>query len=276
MSTPTSVTLPDGVDAVTVHTARGAFAAHRSCPPDPVAQIVLVPGWTGSKEDFTPVLPLLSAAGFGVTAYDQRGQFESPGGPGDDYTLAALAADALAVAGDLGGRPHLLGHSFGGLVAQRAVVDHPGAWASVSLLCSGPGALGEEAARFFAPLIRSLTTVPLDTIHTLREQIAGVDRPPEIAEFLRRRFTSNSADGLRAFTQHLVDAPDCTAEVAATGVPVWVGRGAGDDAWPHPVQDAMASRLGTTVRVIDGADHSPAVENPRGLVDAWLPFLRSR
>ena len=63
------------------------------------------------------------------------------------------------------------------------------------------------------------------------------------------------------------------ADVAATGLPVWVGRGAGDDAWPHAVQDDMAARLGTTVHVVAGADHSPAVENPVGLAAAWLSFL---
>ena len=97
--------------------------------------------------------------------------------------------------------------------------------------------------------------------------------PPEIEAFLLRRFETNSRVGLRALTQHLLDAPDRVAEVAATGLPAWVGRGAGDDAWPHAVQDDLAARLGTTVQVVPGADHSPAVENPVGLAAAWLPFL---
>ena len=37
----------------------------------------------------------------------------------------------------------------------------------------------------------------------------------------------------------------------------------------------MAERLGTTVHVIPDSAHSPGVENPQGLVDAWLPFFRS-
>jgi pimeloyl-ACP methyl ester carboxylesterase len=37
----------------------------------------------------------------------------------------------------------------------------------------------------------------------------------------------------------------------------------------------MAERLGTQVHVIADAAHSPAVENPTGLMDAWVPFLQA-
>jgi pimeloyl-ACP methyl ester carboxylesterase len=36
----------------------------------------------------------------------------------------------------------------------------------------------------------------------------------------------------------------------------------------------MAKRLDTEIHVVEDAAHSPAVENPQGLVDAWLPFLK--
>ena len=62
---------------------------------------VLVPGFTGSKEDFIAVLAPLTAAGWQVVAFDQRGQFEVAGldrGRGPIYTAEALAADVVAVA----------------------------------------------------------------------------------------------------------------------------------------------------------------------------------
>lgn len=274
MSVPQSLLVPAGVTVQTVRTARGDFAAHTATPTgEQRGHVVLVPGWTGSKEDFTPILPLLSAAGFAVTAYDQRGQFETPGSAEDDYSLAGLAQDAVAVAeASASGRgSHLLGHSFGGLVAQRAVIDHPDRWVSLSLLSSGPGALGSSPARPLDRMVEAIGTVPLADIHESRE--AGVERPADIAEFLARRFAANSVDALRAMTQHLIDAPDLVDDVHATGLPVWVGRGADDDAWPHEQQDDMAARLGTGVHVIDPAAHSPAVENPIGLIEVWRPFL---
>lgn len=273
MSVPRSLELPPGVEATTIGTARGGFAAHVAKADTPQGHVLLVPGWTGSKEDFTPLLPLLAAAGFDATAYDQRGQFETPGTAEDDYSLHGFAADALAIRAVSGhDSSHLMGHSFGGLVAQQAVIDDPAPWSTLSLLCTGPGALGDSPTRPLRRLVAAIGKVPLLQLHQLREQ--GVKRPAQITAFLARRFTSNFPGSLRAMTQLLIDAPDILDDVAATGLPSWVGRGVGDDAWPHDIQAAMARRLGTEVHVIEDAAHSPAVENPEGLADAWLPFLQ--
>src|SRR6478609_1537076 len=61
--------------------------------------VLLVAGYTGSKEDFAPLLAPLAEAGYRVVAIDQRGQYESPG-PDDPaaYSVAELAADVVAVA----------------------------------------------------------------------------------------------------------------------------------------------------------------------------------
>ncbi len=276
MSTPRSLVLPTGVAATRIRTGRGEVAAHVARPTDADSHVLLVPGWTGSKEDFTPLVALLGDAGVAATAYDQRGQFETPGGPDDDYSLAALAEDALAVATTAHGAPsHLLGHSFGGLVAQTAAIDAPMAWRSLSLLCTGPSALGESSLHPLAKMVEALDHLSLAQVHELREKARRPDAapPPEIADFLRRRFTSNATASLRAMTQHLLTAPDRIEEVAGTDLPVWVGRGEDDDAWPHERQDEMARRLGTTVHVVPHSAHSPAVENPEGLAAAWLPFL---
>ena len=240
----------------------------------PTAHVLLIPGWTGSKEDFTPLLPLLADAGFDATAYDQRGQFETPGPPGADYSLDGFAADALAIASACSDGPsHLLGHSFGGLVAQEAALARTSAWRSLSLLGSGPGALGDTPNRPLTRLLDAIGVVPMADIHRFREEATGVKRPSDIAEFLLRRFTSNDPLSLKAMTRALIEAPDRIDAIAALPLPVWVGRGADDDAWPHEIQAAMAKRLGTKIHVIEDSAHSPAVENTQGLADVWLPFL---
>ena len=275
MSTPRSLVLPPGVEAVSLETSRGSFAAHTIRTDGAIGHILLIPGWTGSKEDFTAFLPLLAAAGFDATTYDQRGQYETFGAPDDDYSLDGFASDAVAVSAAAAGSPpsHVLGHSFGGLVAQQAAVADPPAWLSLGLLCTGPGALGETPGR--PPLSHLVQAIDAMTLEQIRATLPrDPSLPPDIAEFLDKRFTSNAAASLRAITQLLIDAPDIIDDVAATGLPCWVGRGTDDDAWPHDVQEAMAKRLGTEIHVIAGAAHSPAVENPQGLVDAWLPFLK--
>ena len=103
--------------------------------------VFMVAGYTGSKEDFAPLLRPLAEAGYRVIALDQRGQYESPG-PDDParYTVAELASDVLAVAAVLReeyGEPlHLVGHSFGGLVCRAAVLADPTAFTTFTLLGS--------------------------------------------------------------------------------------------------------------------------------------------
>src|SRR5512138_3824215 len=92
------------------------------------ATALLVPGFTGSKEDFALILDPLADAGYRVVAVDQPGQHQSPGPEQRSaYTTAWLGAVVTEVAEALGDEPiHLLGHSFGGLVARAAVLAQPG------------------------------------------------------------------------------------------------------------------------------------------------------
>ena len=102
MSTPKALQLPSGVRRLTIETSRGKFAALEALPLSGVHErqpALLVPGYTGSKEDFLLILQALAAAGRQVVAIDMRGQFETPGA--DDaaaYQLGALAADVAMVA----------------------------------------------------------------------------------------------------------------------------------------------------------------------------------
>lgn len=274
MSVPKTLEIPAVVDVATIATSRSTHAVHRVyAQGERIGSILLVPGWTGSKEDFTPVLPLLAALGFDVVTFDQRGQYESPGDALDDYSLEALAADALALADVTleDEKFHLLGHSFGGLVSQTLTIEHPERIRTLSLLCTGPGALGDSPTRPLQRIAAAIGKVPMLQIHQLREQ--GIKRPAQITAFLAKRFTANAPASLKAMTQHLIDAEDRVDEVAATGVPCWVARGETDDAWPHDAQAAMAERLGTEVVILPSAAHSPAVEAPEELVDDWRDFL---
>jgi pimeloyl-ACP methyl ester carboxylesterase len=110
---------------------------------------LLVPGYTGSKEDFLAILDLLADDSRHVIAIDMRGQFETAAA--DDlagYAAAALGADILAIMQATGAR-HLVGHSYGGLIGREAVLAGAGAdlagtaaeFASFTLMSSGPGAL---------------------------------------------------------------------------------------------------------------------------------------
>src|SRR6201988_5126853 len=101
MSTPTSLELPEGPRRATVVTARGEFAVLDAMPaagPCELGTALLVPGYTGSKEDFIAILGPLAAAGRRVIAIDQRGQYQTQGPDDPDaYDPLELGADVAAL-----------------------------------------------------------------------------------------------------------------------------------------------------------------------------------
>jgi pimeloyl-ACP methyl ester carboxylesterase len=247
--------------------------------------VLLVPGFTGSKEDFAPLLRPLCAAGYRVVALDQRGQFESPG-PDDParYSIAELAGDLVAVARQLRGQGvvtlHLVGHSFGGLVSRAAVLAEPTAFTTLTLLGSGPSRLGGARAELLEYLTPLLDAGGVPLVHETLEQLAMTDPkaqlvPQPTREFLSRRFLANSAAGLRGMADAMTSEPDRVAELAATGVPVLVAHGAADDAWTPAAQEDMARRLGARHEVVAGSIHSPAIENPLRTCEVLLDFWAS-
>ncbi len=274
MSTPTLLDLPAGARRAAVETDRGTFAALEALPASGGCELgtaLLVPGYTGSKEDFIPVLGQLAVAGRRVLSIDMRGQYQTPG-PDEAaaYDPAELGRDIAALA-QATGAVHLLGHSFGGLVVREAVLAGSCAPGSLSLLCSGPGALPAPRAdelRFMLDFLAG--TAPHDLKgkiaeiwYTVLEPQAVADGvPPRIVAFLRERMLANSAAGLAAMAGHLLTAADKTEDLARRDIPTFVLYGADDNAWPAAVQEDMALRLNARRGCIPGAAHSPAVEAP--------------
>lgn len=260
-------------------TPTGPVAALESGDGPPV---VLVPGYTGTKEDFALVLAPLAAGGVRAVAIDLPGQFESPG-PDDPaaYAVDTLAGTVRAVVAELGGRAHLVGHSFGGLVCRSATIADPAAVASLTLLDSGPGAIGGNRRERMEALEPLLAAGGMTGVYDALEMLATADPqwaalPGEHRDFLRRRFLSGTEAGLRGMGDALRAEPDRTVELRATGVPVLVAYGEQDDAWPPTVQAEMAERLGAEHLVIAGAVHSPAAQQPAATVGALLDFWSRR
>lgn len=279
MSTPPYLDVPAGVRRELVTTRRGQLAALVAAPSEPRrSPVVLVPGIMGSKEDFIAVVAAIAAAGHPVTAIDQRGQFESTG---DDeattYDVAALAEEIIDVAASLGEPVHLLGHSFGGLVARAAALASPGSVRSLTLLDSGPAALPHPSSTNLALLVQALPVVDMATIWTAKRRLEAENEPtppaPHIEDWMRQRFLANHPTSLLRIAEQLLSEPDRVDELAALNLPVLVAYGETEDAWPPPLQAEMAQRLGAAHVEIAGAGHSPAADKPEVtaqlLVDFW-------
>src|SRR5262249_29487719 len=223
-----SLRIPPLVRKTVVVTRRGRFAAFTVAPASGVIErqpALLVPGYTGSKEDFLAILEPLAHAGRAVTAIDMRGQYQSQ--PADNqagYALDQLGADIVAVADVLSTdeRVHLLGHSFGGLVARHAVLAPRAAFGSLTLLGSGPGTIGGVRAQALRDLIDYLEPAGTDIerLGTMISEIWHAQMKPqaqaegtaaEIIEFLTERTLLTCPLGLAEMAKHLLNCPDRTA-----------------------------------------------------------------
>ncbi|MGV9269644.1 alpha/beta fold hydrolase [Kitasatospora sp. NPDC003701] len=120
----------------------------------------------------------LAAGGRRVVRYDLRDSGESttadPQAPA--YTLRDLAADAAALADTLGGGApaHLAGTGIGGMVAQVAVLDHPGAFSALTLVGTrpvAPGPVDDDLPDHDPAAMKRLFTRPLPD-WTDREAVA--------------------------------------------------------------------------------------------------------
>ncbi|GAB2839590.1 alpha/beta hydrolase [Actinoallomurus bryophytorum] len=282
MSTPQFLTLPPGVRRTDIETSRGTFAALEALPGSGISErgpALLVPGYTGSKEDFISVLQTLAGAGRRVLALDMRGQYETPG-PDDAsaYTCTELGADIASVIETLSDPVHLVGHSFGGLVTRETVITEPTLIESYTLMSSGPAAISGGREVDGRVLLSALPKVGLEHLWATRMEPQAIAKgvPPDIVAFLRRRMFMNSAVGLMSMANELLSMADRVDQLAkvsgGASLPVLVLYGENDDAWDPEDQAFMAERLGARKVVIPGAAHSPAVEAPETTASALTSF----
>jgi pimeloyl-ACP methyl ester carboxylesterase len=288
MSTPPSVELPEGAVVEEWHVRDTHRAVMHAGLAEADEWVVLIPGFTGSKEDFIALPPLLADHGIGMLTFDQIGQHESHGSDDpEDYAMPALARDVAAlvdVARQSFGRadePHLIGHSFGGLVAQHALVDELLRPRTFTALCTGPGALPPERWGALPALVDALPDTDLAELWRRKCELdaaAGAPVPPqEVQEFLASRWMRNHPKQLQQFAHILMEQPNLLPALqqrAAPGFPIAVMWGEFDDAWPIPLQQEMALTLGATAIELPGVGHSPNAEAPELTVSALLRFWR--
>ena len=259
--------LPDGA-------LRGTFAA----PSGPLAtlsmgtpgnpRVLLIPGATGSKEDFVLMLPELAAAGYFVLSCDIAGQYESAGAgpenlapPRAHYDYELFTNDLIALLDADDGAAHVVGYSFAAIVAQLAFSRRPEKFRSLTLLSCPPepgqsfrgvqriGWLGSWAS----PRVGAALMIWGIWINVVRVR-------PNRIRFVRYRFRFTRRSSVRDIFGLMQHAPDLRPVLAAASLPKFVAVGE-HDLWPLALHRRFAQTIGARIAVYRGG-HSPSETSP--------------
>lgn len=281
MSRPPTFIPPSCARAYQLSTRRGNFAVLDARPEGtPRGTALLMPGFTGSKEDFIAMLQPLTAAGYRAVAVDGRGQYESIGPDSQEaYAQEELAADVLAQAAAAGTPVHLVGHSLGGQIARAAVLTDAEPFLTLTLISSGPARIAPSQRERVRLLSEALELTHMD-MGKVWEGIRAMEPPEETdvddSADLRRRWLGHNPAQLIATGRQLTVEPDRVDELAAVRpLPKHVMSGERDDTWPVPLLDEMARRLDARRTVIEGAEHSPNTDQPERTAAALSAFWDS-
>jgi pimeloyl-ACP methyl ester carboxylesterase len=245
--------------------------------------LVVVHGFTGSRDDFRGHLPALASLGRTI-AYDQRGHGQSAAtGDPEACSFAQLAADLGALLAELCDAPcDLLGHSMGGMIALRAALEHPERIASLILMDTAARAPDEMPRAPMAAAATIAREQGMATVADIMKARALVDAGRTPAErrveaklgesYWQRRRTNLMAMDSAAFARlvlEIVDQAPLTSRLAEIRCPTTVLVGTEDVSFARPAAELAAGVPGATLVTIPDAAHSPQLENP----SAWREAL---
>ena len=246
--------------------------------------ILMIPGFSGSKEDFVAIMPTLSSLGWHCFAIDQYGQPATYGSNNEkDFTMDLYAQDVIDIANSFPEPIHLLGHSFGGLVSQVAVSKSIKSFASITLMCSGPGALPRDRWGGLPRLVKATDKYKMSTIwflKTVAEKMVGYRKfSRKVRKWRRQRWIKTNPLSIKTIGNLLMHTEPISEKLIKTfeknQIPVLVLTGEKDDVWPLDVQQKMAQMLNGKYIEIFGAGHSPAREMPNETAIEIDTFLKT-
>jgi L-proline amide hydrolase len=263
--------------------------------------VVVCHGGPGATHDYVRAFAALAHDGRQVVLYDQVGNGRSQhlrDAPADFWTVDLFRRELVALVAELGWQDgyHVVGQSWGGMLAMEHALQHPPGLRSI-VVADSPASMPlwvEEANRLRADL-------PADARDALaRHEAAGTTDSPEYLEamnvFYRRhvcRLDPWPDDVLRSFAAieedptvygtmngpsefHVVGVLktwDITERLGEIAVPALLLSGRHDEATPRIVGEIHARVPGSEWVLFEESSHMPHVEEPercRAAVEAFL------
>ncbi len=243
--------------------------------------LVLVHGFTGGRIDFVDVIDDL-AADRRVVAWDHRGHSDSTNTHDRaGYTFDSLVADAVGALDALDlDRVHLLGHSMGGVVAQRLVLEHPERIESLVLMDTLAEPAGDGIPQVWIDMV--LATGRDQGMGAVAEMMARLaegtsvalpEDQPRIADRNRHKTTNMDVEAFSGLADQLRTFEPLLPHLGEITCPTTVLVGELDTALRGQADAIAAAVPGAELVVIEGAAHCPQEERRNAWIDAVRAHL---
>jgi pimeloyl-ACP methyl ester carboxylesterase len=238
--------------------------------------LLLIHGIGGSGQDWENVLPRL-AERFTVVTPDVRG-FGRSAKPAGPYSASLWAADMAAVLASLTTAPTaVLGHSMGGVIAQRLMLDFPDQ-VRAAILVSTSSEVKEAASQFWEKQADDIEANGLGQMVT-RRQASYTDEfkaaHPEVLDADERRVRLNEPAAYAAAAR-AVARYNFTAELRGVDKPVLIIQGL-DDTQTPPGGSVIMSRAipGARLEMLEKCGHGVHNDQPDRFVALVTEFMDS-
>jgi len=240
--------------------------------------VLLVHGIGSSRRKWDPHVAPLVAAGYRVVRVDLRGFGDSETPPGK-YAMDDFVNDVVAFVDGVGLESfHLVGHSLGGMIAQRFVIDRPSRVLSLSLV-STTSHNGRRASAL-ARLMVTLAENGFDAVLAdprLRKEAEAIVREafPQGMPLSMLRRGMETPNLARANAWRACVAFSVKDRLGEVRCPTLVAHGTADMLIPFRAGELVAAAIpGATWLVEEGAGHSLPQERPESFARALVDFLR--
>jgi 3-oxoadipate enol-lactonase len=259
---------------MTVHVTEHQ-AEHQAGHDGPGDPVLLLHGIGGSADSFTDQFAALSA-GHRVVAWDAPGYARSAD-PETAPGMAGYAAAAAALLRERGAAPaHVVGVSWGGVIATRLALDHPEVVRSLVLVDStrGSGRTAEQATAMRRRAAELADVGAAAFAQARAPKLVSAEAPKELAE----RVATAMARSIRlpgyAYAAASMAETDHSDVLGRLSVPTLVIAGDRDVVTGVAESQAIAADIpGARLRVIEGAGHLSNVERPDEFNRLVLEFL---
>ena len=266
---------PNDVEFATVHLSTG-LRMHYAERGDRTGEAILfLHAYVDSWYWFSRVLPLLSSS-YHALAPDQRGHGDSER-PECCYAVDDFAADVDAFMDALGvDETTLVGHSSGGLIAQRVALNYPQRVSRLVLIGSPITLVHNEALIELGEEMLALEDpIPPEFI---REFVKSTIYHPVPEEFLAGAVSEClkvPARVWRDYWKGVLLTVDDTARLSEIGAPTLILWGEWDALLPRDEQERRAAAVpDATLKVYPDTGHAVAAERPEWVVRDLEAFMR--